>query len=331
MDSTTLLMILGLLLAVFASGLFSGLEMGIYSLNTMRLNLLADRGNKAAKRLRPFMSRYETLVSSALIGTNIADYVATACMTAALLHMSVGARQAELYATAVVTPLILVFGNILPKERFRVATDQWMYPLSWFVVTWTRLTQWTGLPAALSWLGRALLSVLDPSRAASERDLLPRARMMRGLREGMERGGLSELQREAFERVMRLSGMRVNAVMVPLARAAMIPETIRREDFLRIARMAHFSRLPVYRRQTRDVIGVVHVFDVLADPEARPVTEHMREIHTMRPNETVPAALRQMQQAGQTMAVVKNLQGQCIGLLTIKDLVEEIVGEIEVW
>jgi putative hemolysin len=184
MDMVLILLIFGTLLAVFASGLFSGLEMGIYSLNTMRLNLLADRGNHAAQRLRPYMERYEALVSSTLIGTNIGDYAASAFVTAGLLHLSVGAHQAELYATAIVTPLILVFGNIVPKERFRVATDQWMYPLAWFLVGWTRITQWTGLPAGLSWLGRRLLAWLDPGRAAQEKDLLPRARMLRGLRRG---------------------------------------------------------------------------------------------------------------------------------------------------
>jgi putative hemolysin len=305
--------------------------MGIYSLNTMRLNLLADRGNHAAQRLRPYMERYEALVSSTLIGTNIGDYAASAFVTAGLLHLSVGAHQAELYATAIVTPLILVFGNIVPKERFRVATDQWMYPLAWFLVGWTRITQWTGLPAGLSWLGRRLLAWLDPGRAAQEKDLLPRARMLRGLREGIERGGLSDLQRDTFERVMRLSGVRVNSVMVPHQRAAMIPESISRGDFLRIARMAHFSRLPVYRRNPRKVIGVVHVFDVLSDPEQHPVKEHVRPVHQLKPSDPVPLALRQMQVAGQTIAIINNTHGQCIGLLTIKDLVEEIVGEIEEW
>lgn len=331
MDSTLVFLMIGLVFAVFASGLFSGLEMGIYSLNTMRMNLLADRGNRAASRLKPFMDRYESLVTSALIGTNIGDYVASACVTAAMLHLAVGAQRAEIYTTAIVTPLILVFGNILPKERFRIATDQWMYPLSWFLVAWTRGTQWTGLPAILSWLGRTLLRWLDPGRAAAESDLLPRARMLRGLREGMERGGLSDLQREAFERVMHLSGVRVNSVMVPLSRTAMIPETISRADFLRIARMAHFSRLPVHVRNPRRVVGVVHVFDVLSDPEPKAVSEYVRPMHVLKPSDTVPAALRQMQAAGQTMAIVNNTHGQCIGLLTVKDLVEEIVGEIEVW
>lgn len=327
---TTLLLIAGFLLAVMASGLFSGAEMGIYSLNKLRLRMRSDRGERPARRLQPAMEHYEGLVSSTLIGTNIADYVASATITALFLGY-VGPGSAEFYATAIVTPALLVFGNIVPKERFRRHTDQLMYGNSLVLTAWNTLCRWTGFPWLLSRLSRVLLRLVDPLAADAQRPALPRARMLRMLREGLERGDLTPFQRDTFERVMGLSRTRVARVMVPRQRAAMIPDTISREDFLRIARMAHFSRLPVYRRSPRRVIGVVSVFDVLTDPDQRPISEFTRDILELRITDSVPTAMRRLQGAHEMIAVVCDQRGECVGLLTMKDLVEEIVGELDVW
>jgi len=175
-----------------------------------------------------------------------------------------------------------------------------------------------------------VLRFIDPSRAMAERNLLPRARMLQVLREGAERGGLTTLQREAMERVMQLSGVRTARVMVPLRRAAIIPDAISRDDLLRIARMAHFSRLPVYRGRPDNIVGVVSVYDVLTDDQ-RPVSEHIREIVRLNASDTVSHALRRLQRRREVMAAVCDSRDRCVGILTIKDLVEEITGELEAW
>ncbi len=327
----SLLLLAGALLAVLLSGFFSGTEMGVYALNNVRLRVDSSRGNHAARRLLPLTERFEWLVITALVGTNIADYLAAALITALWLRAAVSTSTAELYTTAIVTPAILVFGNILPKERFRRRANRMMYACSIPLAVWMRVVRLTGLLAALMRLTRGLLRFIDPVQAEAERDLLPRARMRKLLLEGAERGGLSTFQRETFERVMSLARTRVARVMIPRPRVAMVSADLPRADFLRIARMAHFSRLPVYRGNPRHIIGVVNVFDVLTDEAERPIAELARDAVRLNAGHTVPAALRKLQRAHEAMAIVCNRRGDCLGVLTIKDLVEEIVGDLEAW
>ena len=130
---------------------------------------------------------------------------------------------------------------------------------------------------------------------------------------------------------MNISRVRLTEVMVPRKRAAIVHADIPREDLLRIARMAHFSRLPVYRDDPRRIIGIVNVYHVLTDDVARPIAEYVQEATFLRATETVPAALLKLQRARQVMAIVTDGDGNCLGLFTVKDLVEEIVGELEAW
>jgi CBS domain containing-hemolysin-like protein len=173
---------------------------------------------------------------------------------------------------------------------------------------------------------------IDPRHGADEEaERLPRTRMLRMLEEGAASGGLSRVQRDLISRVMNASQVRVASVMIARARAATVPIDLPREEFLRIARMAHFSRLPVWRGDPRRMVGFVSVFNVLTDEQKQPIATHIEQVAVLAPSDRVPAALLKMQQARAPLAIVEDRPGQCVGILTIKDLVEEIVGELEAW
>jgi len=327
----TALLLAGLLFAIVLSALASGVETGVYCLDRVRLRVACEQRDPAALRLEPLVRRPEDMVISALLGTNVADYVVTACVAALLLRAAVGEGLAELYATAIVTPLLLVFGGIIPKDWFRRESNHLMARLSGVLWLWLRLVRVTGLAAVLRALSRAVLRRLDPGRAEAETALLPRAQTLHLLREGAARGGLTHLQRDLIERVLNLSSVRVSEVMIPRSRAALVPLDVARDDFLRVARMAHFSRLPTYRSDPRYIVGVVNVHDVLTDRDGKPVAEHMRPPVTLAEYVSVSAALLKLQGARQTMAIVLDRSDHCVGILTLKDLVEEIVGDLEVW
>jgi len=328
----TALLVIGLVLALAASALASGSETGVYCLDHVRLRVACEQREPAALRLERLVRHPQAVVISALVGTNIADYVATACVVALLLRAAVHEGRAELYATAIVTPLVLVFGGIIPKDWFRRESNRLMARLSGLLWVWVRFLQALGIVAALHALPRAILRWVAPGRAASEPNLLPpRARTLHLLREGVARGGLTRMQRDLIERVLNLSSVRVSDVMIPRNRAVLVPQDISRDDFLRIARMAHFSRLPTYRGDPRHIVGIVNVYDVLTDRDSTPVAAHARPPLTLAEYVNVSAALLKLQRARETMAVVLDRSGGCIGVLTVKDLVEEIVGDLEVW
>lgn len=328
---TTFLLLLGTVAALGLSAFFSGVETGVYCLNRVRLNVLAGRGRPRAVRLLALMKRPQELVITTLLGTNCADYLATVCITTLLLHATEARGLAEIYATALLTPLVLVFGGVIPKDWFQRESGRLMQlvslPLAWCL----RVACWTGLVGALDKLTQYLIRVVDPLHAETSQDLLPRLQMHRLLSEGAASGGLSAYQRETLDRVMNISRVRLADVMAPRARAIMVPLDIPRDDLLRIARMAHFSRLPVYRDDPRHIVGVVNVYHVLMDNEEKEIAEYIQPAEFLNAAETVPAALLKLQKSRQVMAIVTNNAGDCLGLVTIKDLVEEIVGELEAW
>jgi CBS domain containing-hemolysin-like protein len=328
---TEALLLGGALAGLSLSFFFSGVETGVFCLNRVRLRVRSEQRRADALRLAHLMQKPEQLVIAFLLGTNVADYVLTVSI-AAWIQGSVGsAGMAEVWTTAICTPLVLVLGGIIPKDLFRRAADTLMYPLSLPLAICHKLAVASGIVFLMTALTHALIRRIDPVKLSREEAMLPRARMLRTLHEGATHGGLSRFQRETIERVMRISQVRVGSVMVPRHRAAMLSIDVSRENLLRVARMAHFSRLPIFGGDPRRVVGVINVYDVLMDEHERPVADYVREPVYLQANETVPAAILKLQQARQVMGVVTDAGGNCLGLFTMKDLVEEIVGELEVW
>lgn len=327
----TAFLLAGLAGAVVLSGFFSGSETGIYCLNPVRLRVASEQNRPGARRLATLMRKPEDLVITMLLGTNISDYLATAFTSALLLHAAVSDHLVEIYAALIITPLILVFGGIVPKDWFRRESNRLMCVLALPVSICHRLAWVTGLLGLLRGLTNTLVGWIDPRQAQADVKVLPRTRTLRLLREGAARGGLTGLQRDLIDRVVRISRTRVAQVMIRHERVALVPLDLPRADLLRIVRMAHFSRLPVHDGDPRRIVGIVNVYDVLTDPEQKPPRSHLQSTFRLPPGTSVSAALMQMQRARQTMAIVEDSQGKCLGILTIKDLVQEIIGDIEAW
>lgn len=327
----SVLLLLLLLGGLLLSGFFSGAETGIYCLNRVRLRVASEQGRRGAQRLERLMQQPEELVITMLLGTNIADYVITASSAALLLWAAVSPNLAEIYATAIGAPLVLVFGGIIPKDWFRREADRLMYRLALPVAICTGVARATGFIFVLRALTRFLIRRLDPEHLRAQEGLLPRARLLGMLREGAAHGGLSSLQRDLMDRVMKISHTPVSAVMIPLARTVHVSKSIGREDFLRIARMAHFSRLPVYDGAPDQLTGVINVYDVLTDEDERPIASYVRPGFRIPANLSVSAALLRLQRAREAMAIVQAYDGPAVGILTVKDLAAEIIGDFEAW
>jgi CBS domain containing-hemolysin-like protein len=320
-----------LLVGIVGSAFFAGIETGAYSLNRVRLRVRTQQGDHRARRLSKLVERPDNLVITSLMGANVADYLGTVAVTALVVLAGSPLHAADVYATLINTPLLLVLGSIIPKDLFLRHTDRLMYTLSLPIALCQAAARYCGAIWFLRTAPRTLARLFGVSGLEADEDLLPRAHVHRLLHEGAVRGNLTSFQRDTIERILSLSHITVGRVMVPLARAATVPVDIRREDFLRVARMAHFSRILVWRDQPQNMIGVVTVFDVLTDSDARPISHHVRPAAVLRADMTVPEALLKMQQVHQFMAIVNDRRGRCVGLLTMKDLVEEVVGDLEAW
>ena len=326
------LLALGMLVFVAASGLFSGSETGLYCANRVRLRLARDRGETRAIRLQRVLDDEQTALSVILVGTNLANYLTT--VFAALLlstQFNVSDGAVEVYATLIVTPLLFVFGEVVPKSLFQRDAD--------------RLLPFCGLPllmakrlfAPLIWCIRIVSSQLlsvtglegDRTQSVDRRHYVAEL-----LREGLAGGEHAGQHLEFVDRVMHLPEQTVGEIMVPSQRVATLPAHTDRPAFLRFAQENVYSRVPVTEAVASGalrVVGVVHVYALLADESWTQVGQRAQPVQRISSADSVASAIVAVQRSSQPMAVVATQDHALLGVVTLKDLLEEIVGELAAW
>lgn len=324
-----LLCVGGLAVCVGASAFFSGSETGIYCVNRLRLRLSSDRGDARAVRLQRLLDDEQGSLAVTLLGTNLSNYLATVSMALLLArHIRLPAGQVEVYTTLIVTPLLFVFGEVLPKNLFQRDADRLLYGGA------VALTAAKRVFAPLVWAFTALSARLTAALDHGEEPPAhsdDRRRVGALLREALADGDHAGRHGEFVDRVLDLPDTPVRAVMIPAGEVVSLPAEADRDEFLRQARRHVLSRLPVFHRQSGRIIGVVNVHALLADETWEQVSQRLQPIERLDPGEPVSSAILRIQRSGLPMAVVAQEDGPMLGIVTLKDLLEEIVGELAVW
>ena len=316
-----ILIIVAIALCVLMEGLFSGAEIGFYSVNRLRLRSRVEGGWPGAKVLHALLDQPDTTMMTTLIGTNLMVYAATAIATEAAGHW----QHAELWATLIMTPVIFVFGEMIPKDLFHRKADSLMYRLAGPVDAFRVLVS----PATA--VLRGLVAVATGNmKAERNRPVLSRAALTEWIAEGQREGVLSDYQLALSSNVMGLLEKETQAAMIPLERVEMVPGDIAGTELRAALSASGHSRFPVYSGPSKNIIGILHVLDYIrAGDENLTAADLARDTVQVKPRDGVHAVLVALQRARQQMAVVVNRNGRPSGIVTVKDLVEEIVGELE--
>lgn len=318
------------------SGLFSGLETGIYSLSRVRLHVYAREGWRSAKRLDQMIHNPNQLLATLLIGNNIANNLASSATGILLEQTGLGQWQVIGVSVLVVTPLLFIFAETLPKDLFAAHADRWVYPFA-ALLHWLRvLFFWIG---ALPLIG-AMSGLTTWILGGSSQTVMYHPRHMVGMlvREGVGKGLLSDEQSAIVERVLRLAGRTVGDEMQPWDKVTVVRVTDTPAHLWELADQTSLSRFPVVAADAAGdgpprVLGVLSLYDALwHDRDNCPSIESL-----MTPVTTLPAAmplrdgLAEMQRGASALSLVTDDAGQPIGIVTIKDLVEPITGELASW
>ena len=329
---TTLLLcwiVLGLI-GFAGSAMYSGLETGTYRLNRVRLHILDHRGSRGARTLRRLIDRPTIVLSTLLIGNNVANQLGTSSLSVLLDAWGLGPWQAVILNTLIVTPLLFVFGETLPKDLFAAHADRLMYRLAPVLVASRWLFTATGLIPLVNAFSGVLMrligsgSVLEPVQPRRQVDFL--------VREGVGYGLLSDDQSKIVSRVLDMSGETVADEMVlwrDLPKACLDdgPAEIRA-----LAQTTPRYRVPVVDAGGKPV-GVLNLLHaMLPDGDKFPGVEAvMTPLQTLPRSTRLREALEAMRQRRAALAVITDAKGQPIGAVTIKDLVEPITGELANW
>ncbi|MGQ9688109.1 MAG: hemolysin family protein [Desulfobaccales bacterium] len=306
-------------------GFFSAAEISLISANQRRLSRRAKEGHRGARLALGLLHHPERLVATCLVGSNLAE-ISNTILVSALLIQWLGA-WGELAAMFLLPPLILLFAEITPKSIGRqhptrlaqsLAPLLWLtswviYPLTFIFATLSRLALWlsgAGKTSALPFITREDLSLVV-KKSGPEVDL-------------------ETAERRIIHRILYFSQRTVREVMVPLVRVAAIPDTATVAQALEEFRSTRFSRLPVYHRRIDNLVGVLHDFDLLGeDASGRSIAPYIRPVTYVPEIKKVDRLLPEIQRQGIHLAVVVDEYGGAVGIVTLEDVLEEIVGEID--
>ena len=328
----------GLIFFVVLSAFYSGSETATVSLDRLKIYQLAEQGNKRAQIVKKLVDTPEKTLGMTLVGTNIANVLASQMgllFVIALLQMSTITQTVvtklrtneQVAATLISTAIILVFGELLPKTISRVKANslalRYAVPLRMSNIILRPIVN--GITYLTSFLVRIGERQPAPASPDAQRDEL---RLLASM--GEQSGGILEDQRRMIHSVLNLHNRTVEQVMVPLVDIVAVDKDIDVDTFLKIAAEAGFSRIPVYEDQVNNIIGIVHLLDVIySNDNSQKLESFIRpDLQFVPASKPTNVLLKEIQQSHHTMVFVVDEYGGIVGLSTVEDLVEEIVGEM---
>ncbi len=311
---------------LFLSAFYSGAETGLYCANRVRLHVRAKQHDPRALRLAELFADTPRTLLVTLLGVNLADCLFTNaaawCFDELLLFSE---HEVEFYTIALVAPLVFVFANVLPKGVFQLRADRFMLASSRLLALSERLFRLTGVIWVLRQLAELMNRwLMDPDTEPAALD--PKRKVAMLLQESLAGPALEAEQSELIDRVLQLSEMSLQSVMISAGRVVAIGTAAGREELIRIARNTTHARLPVYGHNRRHIVGVVSVNDLLAADDWKTIGDRVEPVMRLGPYDTVASALSALRQSGQELALVAEGNGPMLGIVTLRALLELLVG-----
>ncbi len=316
-----------IVLALLAQAFFAGSEMGMISFNRIRLRHLVDQGDKKAALIQRLLDNPQRLFGTTLVGVNISVIVG-ATVASDLVHRYVTQSDTlgPLIATGVMLPLTVMFGEIVPMSTYR-SHSTFLVRLS--IVPLTR-AYWALLPAvyAATFISRKIAGLfgkaMDRASPFSSRDEI---RLL--LEEGSQGEFLHESGLDMLHRIFDLYQTHAREVMMPLIEVTASPIESSVEDVIKLMRKTGFTTIPLYKERIDNIVGTVNAPDLMGIEDLRQAAKKFaRKTYIAPETKPVDDILLDFQQTAERFAVVVDEYGGVSGILTMEDIVEEIVGEI---
>lgn len=323
-----LFLLLSIAACVVLEGLFSGGEIALISADIHRIRQRSEAGSKSAAIALRLLDNPEWFLATCLMGTDLCVITGTALATS-LLIAALGPARGEWASVAVMVPTILIFGEIVPKSYFRHRAERKAILIAPFI--WA--ASWVFYPFVyvISKIARGAVCTVAGERGKLSMPYITKDGLKHLLHDEGSRTDLKRSEKEMVDRIFDFTETSVGLVMVPLSNVAAIGEDSTFGDASMLINETGFSRFPVYRGNVINVVGVVNAFDVLKAMPAsasRPVREVVRQPLFVPVGKPADDLLLEMQRRGDPMAVVVDEYGGAVGIVTIEDILEEIVGDI---
>jgi len=321
----TLILIILLLLL---KGFFSGSEIALVNTDKIKLRHKARQGNKGAKLVLKMFEKPHVVLGTTLVGTNISTVILTTLGTMVVINLF--GEGGDFYAFLIFTPLLLIFGEIVPKSVYQQRSN-FLAPI---IIYPLQFSSYLFYPIIFIFSRVARFASMLVGGSNAEKNLFITREQLRTVLEMAERGNnVDVFDRRRIRRAIRFSDTLVGEAMVPIAEVTALNRTRSTSDAISLVRRRGFNRLPVYHSNTTNIIGIVTIttwdlFD--KDLSQRPLENLVKPVHYVSPLQTIDELLPILRNRQDHMAIVVDEFGSAIGIITMEDILEEIVGEIDV-
>lgn len=309
-----------MILLIGMSAFFSSTETAFTSFNHARVKALARSGNKRARLAIELSDKYDKLLSSILIGNNIVNILASSLATVVFVAWLGGAGVSV--STVVMTVLVLIFGEISPKTLAKDHADQLVLafapyinfimllltPLNWIFAQWRKLL--------------ALVFPAPKDEGMAEEELLTL------VAEAEQEGEIDEHESDLIRSAIEFNDQTAEDILTHRVDIVALDVEMTMDEAEQIFHENTFSRLPVYEDSIDSIVGVIHEKDFFNNRTATSLREIMKPPLFVTPTSRISDLLHTLQKAKSHMAIVSDEYGGTMGIVTMEDIIEELVGEI---
>ena len=324
MDSSDVTQLIILLILLGLSAFFSSAETALTTVNKIRIRSLAEDGNKRAKTVLKITDDSGKMLSAILIGNNIVN-LSAASLTTSLAYSFGGSMVA--IASGILTVLILLFGEITPKTMATIHAEKMALIYAPIISIFMKvMTPVIFIINGLS-IGVLFLLRVDPN---AKNDLMTETELRTIVDVSHEDGVIESDEREMIYNVFDLGDAKAKDVMVPRVHVTFADVNSTYEELLDIFREDKFTRLPIFEDTTDNVVGTINMKDLLLYDNTKEfhIRDILREAYFTYEYKSITELLVEMRQASFNIAIVLDEYGETAGLITLEDILEEIVGEI---
>ena len=312
-----------LVILVGFSAFFSASETAFSSLNQIRLKSRAEDGDSSAARVLNMAEQYDKLLSTILIGNNIVN-IAAASIGTILFTQMLGAERGATVSTIVLTIIVLIFGEVTPKSLAKEMPEKVATAVSPFLVLLLALM------TPLTWLFTQWKKLLGHFVHSGEADTITEGELMTMVSEAENDGELTDRESELIRSAIEFDDVEVEEILTPRVDVVAVEDDIPLEELAQTFAESGYSRLPVYHGTIDNIIGVVHEKDfyIARLKKATKIDDLVVPTLYTTGSTQISQLLRTLREQHHHMAVVVDEYGGTEGIITLEDILEELVGEI---
>ena len=323
MDDGSITLLVALVILVAFSAFFSASETAFSSLNQIRLKSRAEDGDTSAARVLAMSEKYDKLLSTILIGNNIVN-IAAASIGTILFTQMLGAERGATVSTIVLTIIVLIFGEVTPKSLAKEMPEKVATAVSPFLVLLMALM------TPLTWLFTQWKKLLGHFVHSGEADTITEGELMTMVSEAENDGELTDRESELIRSAIEFDDVEVEEILTPRVDVVAVEDDIPLEELAQTFAESGYSRLPVYHGTIDNIIGVVHEKDfyIARLKKATKIDDLVVPTLYTTGSTQISQLLRTLREQHHHLAVVVDEYGGTEGIITLEDILEELVGEI---